>query len=108
MGARRLAERRNAHEPLRRQVKGLAASVDKSVRVAWSHTGLLRLLAGIDLHIKLRRAALFLNLVSDNPQELFPVQGLDDIEKRHGVAGLIGLKRSDQMKRDAFSSPHPA
>ena len=51
--------RRNAHQPFDREPVGLAAALHEGHRLARLDAGLLRLRAGVDLHVKFRRLALF-------------------------------------------------
>jgi hypothetical protein len=50
--------RRNAHQARNRQTEIPGAGRDEGIGLAWDHTGLLRLLARIDLNEQRRRTAL--------------------------------------------------
>ncbi len=62
--------------------------------------GLLRLLAGVDLDEELQAPPLLRHLLGDGLGDLRPVDGVDGIEQRHRLPGLVGLQRPDQVQLD--------
>ena len=73
----------------------------KASRLAGQHAGLLRLLAGVDLHEQTRALADARHLLGESARELGPVDGLDHVEQRDRLAHLVRLQRTDQMQLDA-------
>ena len=95
-----LLQGRNAHQPIDGKPESLAAERDESLRLAGNDAGLLRLFAGIDLHEEAQAPAGARHLFGERAREFRPVDGLDDVEQRDGVAHLVRLQRTDQMQLD--------
>ena len=98
MRPRRLTDGRDAHQTFDREAIDGATGPEEGVGVAGNHARLLRLFAGIDLDVEPGRPALLLNFARQDPRELFTIQRLDDIEEGHGLRGLVGLQRPDQVE----------
>ena len=81
--------------------KLVAAKRDERFGLAREHAGLLRLLAGIDLHEEARALAGAFDLLGERARELRPVDGLDHVEQRDRLAHLVRLQRTDEMQLDA-------
>src|SRR6185369_568033 len=67
------------------------------------HATLLRLLAHVHLHQDLHPALALMGTPVELPRELLAVDGMDPVEELHGVPGLVGLERADEMPR--YRSP---
>ena len=93
--------RRDAHQSLDGQSMNLAASRDKTVRLARIDARLLLLQPGVDLYVKAQRATLLRDFLRKFGGDLLAVHALDDVEQRHRLPGLVGLQRADEMQLDA-------
>ncbi len=93
--------RRNAHHAGHRQIQLISAKRYKGIGLARCDTGLLRLLAGIDLHEARGPDAGGIHFAGQLAGQLFAVDGLDHIEHRQRLLDLVGLQRADQMQLDA-------
>ena len=72
----------------------------KSSASSGGHAGLLRFGADIDLDQQARRPPLPRHLLGERRGQLVAVDGLDDVEQRDRVPGLVGLQRADQVQLD--------
>src|SRR5690606_26778864 len=89
---------RYAHEAANGEAVTLAAGGDKGRRLLRRHTGLLRLLAGVDLHEQAGRAALLLHLRGQGGRDPVAVHALDDVEQGDGLLRLVGLEGTYQVQ----------
>lgn len=101
MGRGGLLGRRDTHQALDRQLKRPACG-DEAIGFERRDSGLLRLLAGVDLDEAAPRSTRTVELPRQMLGQLLPVQGLDHIEQRDRRLDLVGLQRSDQVKLQAF------
>src|SRR5215469_9885347 len=99
MRRRLLLQRRHAHQTDDRQFQPLPAFADEPVRFGRHDAGLLRFLAGVYLDQARWAAPAALHLSGQSLREPQPVDALDHVKSRDGVACLVGLKRADQVKR---------
>ena len=76
-------------------------SATKAFRLAGGDAGLLRLLAGVDLHEEPRALAHARHFLGERARELGPVDGLDHVEQVDRLAHLVRLQRTDQVELDA-------
>ena len=97
----RIVDRRDAHQPGNRQTIGVAARSDKIIGVRRRDAGLLRLLAGVELHEQIRPAILLRDFLGQRFANARAVHRMDGIEQRDRFLGLVGLQRADQMQRKA-------
>ena len=81
--------------------KLVATQRDERFGLARQHAGLLRLLAGVDLHEQTRALASARHFLGESARELWPVDGLDHVEQGDRLAHLVRLQRTDEMKLDA-------
>jgi hypothetical protein len=91
---------RDAHQPLDGEPERIAAMPQQRFGLAHGDAGLLRLVAGVHLDEQLQHAAGARHFVRDRIGDFRPIYGLDGVEQRHRVAGLVGLQRPDQMQLD--------
>ena len=89
---------RDRHETAHIELQLIPAQMHEVVDLARQHTGLLRLLAGIDLKKHRKLASQPGHFLAQLARQLFPVDGLDDIKKRNRLAHLVGLERADKMQ----------
>ena len=101
MHAGLLVERRNAHQAGDVELQLLAAQAQEAAGLPGHDAGLLRLLAGVDLDEQLQALALLGHLLGDGLGDLGPVDGVDGVEQRDRLLGLVGLQRADQVQLDA-------
>jgi ribosomal protein L16 Arg81 hydroxylase len=97
MGRGGLIGRRDAHQALDRQLKR-ATCGDKTIGFGRHDSGLLRLLARVDLDETTQRLAHTVELPRQMLGQLLPVEGLDHIEQRDRLFDLVGLQRPDQVE----------
>lgn len=90
---------RNAHQAGKREAKLLPALMNKPVRRARHDTRLLIFLAGIDLYEQGWAFAGLVHLGREFPRQLGPIDGMNNVEQRHGLGDLVGLEWPDQMQR---------
>jgi len=95
---------RNAHEPGNFEAVDFAAARYKCVGLLRQDPRLLRLGAGIDLNKELWMAGGSLDLAGKRYRNLLAVDRLDHVEKAGGLARLIRLQRSYEMKFDIWIS----
>ena len=88
-------------KPVDDEPERVAAQRDEGVGLGRKHAGLLRLLAGVDLHEKPRTLVRARHFLGERAGELGPVDRLDHIEQRDRLAHLVRLERADEMKLDA-------
>ena len=100
MRGRRFVRGRNAHESFDRQFQLFAAQRDEGRCILRRYTGLLRLLARVDLNETGRSLAYAIDLCPQGLCELRPVERVDDVEQLNSLAHLVALQRADQMKLD--------
>src|SRR5438874_3692780 len=100
MRCRRFIDRRQAHEPGDGQTVAFAAGRNKGVGLFRQHSRLLRLATGIDLDEQRGRAALLGDLLGQRLGEACPIDGVDGVEERDRLLGLVGLQCTDEMELD--------
>ncbi len=101
MRRRRLIDRRDAHQPGDQKAILLAAAPDEIIGLGRGDAGLLRLLAGVELHEQLDQPVLLRQFLGECLTQAVAIDRMDGVEQRHRVLGLIGLQRPDQMQRGA-------
>lgn len=84
--------RRNTHQADNRELKLLAAPLDKRVRLIRQDAALLRLAARVDLNIQRGTSARFLRFTRNGQGEAFTVDGLNNVEKLESLRSLIALE----------------
>lgn len=89
---------RNAHQAVDFQVAFIAGKGEQGLKSSRRDTGLLRLLTGIDLDEQARTTPDPFHGRRKRTGEFRPVERLDDVEQRHGIAGLVGLQRADKVQ----------
>ncbi len=94
-----VAIRGDAHQAPDRQV-GLTAGSDEAAGVGRQAACLLGFGARVDLDEQGRRPATFLGQSGQCIDKAGTVDTVDGVEEFDGRAGLVGLKRSDQVKFD--------
>ncbi|EGE58250.1 hypothetical protein RHECNPAF_3340049 [Rhizobium etli CNPAF512] len=92
--------RRNAHQTFNGKAELVAAERNEGRRLVRRNACLLRLEPGIDLDVEPGRPVLPLHLLRKGAGNLFPIDGLDHVEKCHRIRRLVRLQRSDQMQLD--------
>ena len=98
MWRRLLVERRNARQSDHRQRPFVTASSDERIGIGRQHPRFLRFLAGVDLDKATQPPARLRQLRGQLGRQLWSVDRLDDIEKAHSIADLVGLQCPDQMQ----------
>ena len=73
----------------------------QGTEISRQDTGLLLLFACIHLNEELQFAILPFHFLGQDLRDLGPVDRMDHIEQRHGVARLVRLQRTDQMQFDS-------
>ena len=89
---------RNAHQPAQRRTEAGAAGADERVGLGAGDAGLLRLVADIDLHIKVGQPTVPLRRLRDRLGQPHPVEAFDRVRDPHRFRHLVGLQCSDQMQ----------
>ena len=110
MRASRLVRWRDAHQSADIEPALARGNVEQRVKLVHRHTGLLRLVSGIDLNEAGHLPADLVHRLAQLTRELWPVQRLDHVEKRDRIFRLVGLQRSDKVKfqsRDAGAPVGP-
>ncbi len=72
--------------------------IQKGRELGGRAASLLRLLADIDLHEAARPAPALFHGLGEGGHEGRAVDGVDDVEQRHGLLGLVGLKLADKVE----------
>lgn len=101
-----LIGRRDTHQPLDRKLQRPAGR-DKSVGLARQHPGLLGLFARVDLNEAAARRARAVEFAGQMLGQFLPVEGLNHIEQRDGIAHLVGLQRPHKVKFEIIESFPP-
>ena len=100
MNGRVLFGGRNAHQAIDRQAGILPEAIDERHCIFWQYPCLLGFSPCIDLDEKPGRPALSVHFGCDRGRNLFPVHGLDDIEKRDCQRCFVALQRTNKVQFD--------
>ena len=99
IGCRLGIRRRNGHQARNRQ-RRLVRRGEQRGQFRNRATALLRLVADIDLQEAGRTPSGPLHRAGERRDQRRPVDGVDRVEQRDGVLGLVRLKLADEVQRD--------